>query len=121
MRATTLGMILLTPAKTAATGVGDRRRGSIQVTLLLVRVSGPVLAAAVAEHLRVDTLYPIQKTPIRDSRAIRPSLAKAKAVAVAASHRVRMVAILIETQLWHSSVRMSSGTLRESVAAESWH
>jgi hypothetical protein len=116
-------MILLTPAKTAATGVGDRRRGSIQVTLLLVRVSGLVLAAAVAVavHLRVDTLYPIQQTPIRDSRAIRPSLAKAKAVAVAASHRVRMVAILIETQLWHSSVRMSSGTSRESVAAESWH
>jgi hypothetical protein len=95
-------MILLTAAKAAATGVGGRRRGSIQVTQLLVLASGLVLAAA-AVHLRVDTLYPIQQIPIRDSRATRPFLDRAKAVAVGASHRVRMVAILIDRRWWHPS------------------
>jgi hypothetical protein len=95
-----MGMIPLTPAKTAVTGVGDHRRGLIQVILLLVQVSGLALAVAAA-HLRVDTLYPIQQNPVRDSRVTRPSLARAKAVAVAASHRVRMVVILTDTPLSH--------------------
>jgi hypothetical protein len=81
--------------------VGDHRRGLIQVTLLMVQVSGLALAVAAAAHLRVDTLYPIQQNPVRDSRVTRPSLARAKAVAVAASHRVRMVVILTDTLLSH--------------------